>query len=70
MIRKLNIAVIALVLIPAMNVTNQLQIWTQKEHVQTVTLTMDGKRTLKQDSVNVLILSILKVAIFVKLVIN
>jgi len=69
-IRKLNTAVIALVLIPAMNVTNQLQIWTQKEHVQSVTLTMDGKRTLKQDSVNVLILSILKVAIFVKLVIN
>ena len=70
MIRKSNIAVIALMLIPVMNVTNQLQIWIQKEHVQTVILTMDGKRTLKQDSVNALILSISKVAIFVKLVIK
>jgi hypothetical protein len=69
-IRKSNIAVIALMLIPVMNVTNQLQIWIQKEHVQTVILTMDGKRTLKQDSVNALILSISKVAIFVKLVIK
>jgi hypothetical protein len=41
-IRKLNIAVIALVLIHAMNVTNQLQIWIQKEHAQTVILKMDG----------------------------
>jgi hypothetical protein len=69
-IRKSNIAVIALMLIPVMNVTNQLQIWIQKEHVQTVILTMDGKRTLKQDSVNALILSISKVAIFVKLAIK
>jgi len=41
-IRKSNIAVIALMLIPAMAVTNQLQIWIQKEHAQTVILTTDG----------------------------
>jgi bifunctional DNase/RNase len=55
-IQKLNIAVIALVLIHGMNVTNQLQIWIQKEHAQTATLKMDGKRTPKPDSVNVLIM--------------
>jgi chromate transport protein ChrA len=69
-IKKSNIAVIALVLIPAMNVTNQLLIWIHMELVQTVILEMDGKKTLKQDSVNVQILSISKVAIFVKHVIN
>ena len=68
--KKLNIAAIVLVLIPAMAVTNQLQIWIQKEHVQTVILTMDGTRTLKPDSVNALILSISKPVISVKLVIN
>jgi hypothetical protein len=68
--KKLNIAAIVLVLIPAMAVTNQLQIWIQKEDVQTVILTMDGTRTLKPDSVNALILSISKPVISVKLVIN
>jgi len=41
-ILKSNIAVIALMLIPAMAVTNQLQIWIQKEHAQIVILTTDG----------------------------
>jgi hypothetical protein len=69
-IKKLNFAAIALMLIPAMAVKNQLQIWIQKDHVQTVILTMDGKRTLKPDSVNVLILLISMVVISVKPVIN
>ena len=54
--KKLNIAAIVLVLIPAMAVTNQLQTWIQKEHAQTATLKMDGTRTPKPDSVNVLIM--------------
>jgi hypothetical protein len=69
-IKKLNIAAIAPMVVPAMAVKNQLQIWIQKEHAQTVILTMDGKRTLKLDSVNVLILSISMVGISVKPVIN
>ena len=56
MIQKLNIAVIAPTLIPVMAVTNQLQTWIQKEHAQTATLKMDGTRTPKPDSVNVLIM--------------
>ena len=55
-IQKLNIAVIAPTLIPVMAVTNQLQTWIQKEHAQTATLKMDGTRTPKPDSVNVLIM--------------
>ena len=69
-IKKLNIAAIAPTLIPAMAVTNPLQIWTQKEHVLTVILKMDGTRTLKPDSVDAQILSISKAAISVKPVIN
>lgn len=69
-IQKLNIAPIAMMLIPVMAVTNQLQIRIQKEHVQTVILKMVGTRTLKPDSVNVLIMSMSKVEISVKPVIN
>lgn len=59
-----------LVQINAENVTNKLQVWIQKDIARTVTLKMGGKRILKQDSVIVLILSISKVEIFVKPVIN
>jgi len=69
-IKKSNIVVIALLVILAMAVTNQLQIWIKKEHAQTVTHKMDGPRTVKQDSVNATILSISKAAIYVKPVIN